>query len=328
LKDKTNLSTFGIIYVNALIALPLAFVLMLITGDIDRLLTFEHLGSHGFWWGFGVSCAMGLLLTYSSILCTTYNSPLATSVTGNAKDIITTLMGWFIFSGFIATAKSVGGILISFVGAFMYSYASLQKSQKAAAAESAARGTGSGSPAATDDRVGAAMAPSPCADAPADTVPIAPAAGPPTHAHDVLPPLGRSSAPAGSVALASVGQLYTPVADAGGVAPVWPTASPVAVPLEVSPARPSAAAAPPRSASASTASGISHRHVAAATTPTRHGADDGPSAANVDEDADDASTAEAAALLAQLEGSGASVAVAPSGRRPKAFAIAVRGRPA
>lgn len=62
------------------------------------------------------------------------------SVTGNAKDIATTAIGWLVFTGFKATAKSVGGILISFAGAFLYSYVGLRKSWATAAASAAAAG--------------------------------------------------------------------------------------------------------------------------------------------------------------------------------------------
>lgn len=44
-----------------------------------------------FW--MAVSSLLGVLMTYSTVLCNSYNSPLATSVTGNTKDIISTLIG-------------------------------------------------------------------------------------------------------------------------------------------------------------------------------------------------------------------------------------------
>jgi hypothetical protein len=40
-----------------------------------------------------VSSLLGVLMTYSTVLCNSYNSPLATSVTGNTKDIVSTLIG-------------------------------------------------------------------------------------------------------------------------------------------------------------------------------------------------------------------------------------------
>jgi drug/metabolite transporter (DMT)-like permease len=125
--ERTKMSAFGIVYVSAIIATPLTAVLAVVTGEIDKVAAFPHLADPRFVFGFFVSCGMGLVLSYSSMLSTTYNSPLATSVTGNAKDIATTTIGWLAFPGFKPTVNSVGGIGLSFVGAFVYSYVNLKK---------------------------------------------------------------------------------------------------------------------------------------------------------------------------------------------------------
>ena len=60
------------------IALPLTVVAGLALGEGPKLLAFPHLAELGFVASLLVSSAMGLALTYTSVLCTTYNSPLAT----------------------------------------------------------------------------------------------------------------------------------------------------------------------------------------------------------------------------------------------------------
>ena len=40
-----------------------------------------------------VSSLLGVVMTYSIVLCNSVNSPLATAVTGNVKDIISTFLG-------------------------------------------------------------------------------------------------------------------------------------------------------------------------------------------------------------------------------------------
>lgn len=40
-----------------------------------------------------LSAILGVVMTYSTVLCNSVNSPLATSVTGNTKDLISTLIG-------------------------------------------------------------------------------------------------------------------------------------------------------------------------------------------------------------------------------------------
>ena len=90
----SKVSTFCIVYYNALIAMPLAGLCAVGTGELGVLANFPYLTDPGFAGSLCISCLMGLLLTYTSVLCVTYNSPLATSITGNLKDVVTTAIGW------------------------------------------------------------------------------------------------------------------------------------------------------------------------------------------------------------------------------------------
>ena len=121
-----KLTAFGVLYFNSLTALPLAFVLSLVTSEISSLSSFAHVGSLSFWINFIIAGSLGPILTYSSVLSTTYNSPLSTSVTGTAKDICLTVAGALSFSDFEATTTNVFGILLSFIGTGIYSWYSLQ----------------------------------------------------------------------------------------------------------------------------------------------------------------------------------------------------------
>jgi hypothetical protein len=153
--DKTKLGAVGTLYYTSLTALPLSLLMALVFGEFETLLAFKHLHDGGFWFGFAVALSLGPRLTYSSILCTTYNSPLAMSITGNIKDLASTILGALLFKGFTATVKSVGGLALTFVGAGIYSYINLKKGQakassaageadKAAAAISAGAAEGGG----------------------------------------------------------------------------------------------------------------------------------------------------------------------------------------
>jgi hypothetical protein len=53
------------------------------------------------------------------------------------KDVVTTLLGMVLFTGFNATVMSVGGLLISFAGAFTYSSIKLRNQQLASSAAAA-----------------------------------------------------------------------------------------------------------------------------------------------------------------------------------------------
>lgn len=128
--ERHRMSAVGTLYYNAMTAAPLAFVLCLANGEIAELLNFPYLTDAKFWFSFVVACLLGPILTYSSMLCTTYNSPLATSVTGNIKDIATTIFGAILFPGFAPTVSNVLGLTLSFGGAGAYSVINLKKALK------------------------------------------------------------------------------------------------------------------------------------------------------------------------------------------------------
>jgi hypothetical protein len=73
-----------------------------------------------------VSVSLGVLITYAIALCATVNSPMATTVTGNAKDIVCTACGWAIFGGFDRSIRNVAGLTLSFAGAGLFSWIKLQ----------------------------------------------------------------------------------------------------------------------------------------------------------------------------------------------------------
>jgi len=118
---------FGIMYYQALTALPACITISILRGEIQELMIFPYLTSISFWLALFCASIMGLILSYASLLSTTLNSPLATSITGNAKDVILTVAGAIFFPGFTATLTSIGGLLLSFTGSGLYSYISLRK---------------------------------------------------------------------------------------------------------------------------------------------------------------------------------------------------------
>jgi hypothetical protein len=121
-------SAWFTMYYTALTALPLSAALAVSSNEVATFAAFEHVDKGTFWFGFVVSLAIGPLLTYSSILCTTFNSPLAMSVTGNVKDVASTVLGAVLFPGFTATAKNVGGLGLTFVGAGYYTFIKFNES--------------------------------------------------------------------------------------------------------------------------------------------------------------------------------------------------------
>lgn len=172
--DRTGLGTWGVVYFQAMTALPMALALAAVTGEFGRYASFSHATDPAFLFGVFAASCMGLLLTVSSMLSNLYNSPLATSITGNVKDVATTAIGWMVFSGFVATFKSVGGILLSFAGSAWYSYINLQKAwerDRAKAGASAASGNQILPGAAASPIVGSSVSSGSAAAMPAEQTP-------------------------------------------------------------------------------------------------------------------------------------------------------------
>ena len=110
---------------NSISALPLTLLGATVLGEWSYTLHFEHAHNPQFWLSVVVASFAGVFITYIVFLCTTVNGPLVTSITGNAKDILQTVLGAVLFRDFTPTAKNVSGILISFAGAGLFSYIKL-----------------------------------------------------------------------------------------------------------------------------------------------------------------------------------------------------------
>lgn len=145
--DSEKLESFGLLYYNAMAALPASLLIAWALGEFEALQAFPFRYDMGWIGWMAVSSALGIVMTYSTVLCNSYNSPLATAVTGNVKDMISTAIGWALFGGFKVTAMSVSGLSLSFIGAGAFSYIKLmERGAVAPAPASTGPATGTGTP--------------------------------------------------------------------------------------------------------------------------------------------------------------------------------------
>jgi solute carrier family 35 protein len=123
--DQHKVTRFGLTFYNACIALPLCVLLSIANDEPKYLLNHPHIGNPLFLFALlGASC-LGVLMNWVTFLAITMTSPLATSVTGNVKDIGGTFLGAMIFQDFVPTPAKVIGIIISFAGSAIFSWAKL-----------------------------------------------------------------------------------------------------------------------------------------------------------------------------------------------------------
>jgi drug/metabolite transporter (DMT)-like permease len=127
-------------------ALPLTLLGATLLGEWSYTLQFEHAHDPKFWGSVVVASFAGVFITYIVFLCTTVNGPLVTSITGNAKDILQTVLGALLFQDFTPTVKNVSGILISFAGAGFFSFLKLQDAFAKGAKEAEKKGDAATAP--------------------------------------------------------------------------------------------------------------------------------------------------------------------------------------
>ncbi|GAB4824177.1 hypothetical protein N2152v2_011223 [Parachlorella kessleri] len=143
---------------NSLLALPLMSThLLLGTRELRGVAAFPALATPSFLLFLLVSCSQAFLLNlcifsqaffFSLCIfkwghvgadslsvesrCTLVNSPLATNVTGQMKDILTTALGMVLFGDVRYSALNVGGITLGLLGSVAYSVVSYLESTRAA----------------------------------------------------------------------------------------------------------------------------------------------------------------------------------------------------
>jgi len=127
-RNDHDIQGFGLVFYNGLVALPLSVALAVATGELEEVARFPELTNPSFIASVVVASVAGSFMTYVVLLCATVNSPTATSVTGNIKDVVTTFIGAALFPGFQATFGKILGLGISFAGGGWFSYLKLVES--------------------------------------------------------------------------------------------------------------------------------------------------------------------------------------------------------
>ncbi|XP_031556699.1 UDP-galactose/UDP-glucose transporter 7-like [Actinia tenebrosa] len=124
--QKTNveegLSTIAVLHLNSINCIPIMFVYVIMTREIQQTTSFAGYKSAGFEIILIVDVLMGCVLNYSLFLCATMNSALTTSLVGVVKGVLTTFIGFFTFGGVPATFLTITGIALNTLGSVLYTY--------------------------------------------------------------------------------------------------------------------------------------------------------------------------------------------------------------
>lgn len=121
---STGLDTWGLLFYNNVLSLPIMLLTtMSVTREFVDVRYYEYIGSGRFWGFLLVSAAQATVLNVAIFLCTNVNSPLATTVTGQIKDIVTVVFGMFAFGGVEVRFANVFGLGVALFGSLLYSLA-------------------------------------------------------------------------------------------------------------------------------------------------------------------------------------------------------------
>lgn len=120
-----RLEALALNYYVSCIALPIVFVLALLTGELRNAVADiairPDLQTTGFAVALSMSAASAFLVNFFTNLCTQLTSPLTTAITGQMKNVLQTVLGIFAW-GYRVSILNLSGLGVALVGSLWFAY--------------------------------------------------------------------------------------------------------------------------------------------------------------------------------------------------------------
>lgn len=126
----SDLGTYGLTYYNSIVMFIPIVLITWFMGDLQSALDYTQWSDPMFVGLFLLSCIMGFILNYTTILCTQHNSALTTTIVGCLKNVSVTYIGMFIGGDYIFSWLNCVGINLSVLASLVYTYVTFRKKNR------------------------------------------------------------------------------------------------------------------------------------------------------------------------------------------------------
>jgi len=125
-----KLQAVEVLRYNCAMSIPLIAVLCVVDGRVHAVLTSPAMLDKSFLIVFLMSGFLAFAVNFTTYWCTQVNNPLTTSVTGQLKNILTTMMGMLLFPDVHINPTFLFGIGVGTIGGILYSVHKFMESQR------------------------------------------------------------------------------------------------------------------------------------------------------------------------------------------------------